>query len=100
VTAYDLGDTTAMVEFTGKMLGHDGQNQVESELGEWSINTFSGTQGSTTYEIRDCYRTLGPAGLHVRLAFPKLSQTTKEWTDRLEAQFKQFLEQIETKAAK
>jgi len=100
VVAWDLRQTEAMLKFTQALLEHEKQKHSVKQVGDWAINTWNDKQGDTPYEIRDCYRTAKPFGIHVRLAIPKLSKTTKEWYDKLETDFKKLLESITVKTPK
>ncbi len=100
VIAFDLRQTEAMLKFTQAILEHEKQKHPVKEAGEWAINTWSDKQGDTSYEIRDCYRTAKPFGIHVRLAIPKLPKTTKDWSDKLETDFKKLLGSITSKTSK
>ena len=97
VVAFDVRQTEAMLKFTQSLLEHEKQKHTAKEVGEWAVHTWNDKQGSTSYEIRDCYRTDKPFGIHVRLAIPKMPKTTKEWTDKLNADFKKLLESITVK---
>lgn len=94
VVAFDLQQTDSMLKFTQSLLEHEKQKHPAKEVGEWAVHTWEGKQGDTNYEIRDCYRTAKPFGIHVRLAIPKMPKTTKEWSDKLEGDFKKLLESI------
>jgi hypothetical protein len=100
VVAFDVRGTEGMLKFTQSLTEHEEKKHPSKEVGEWAIYTWSGKQGATNYEIRDCYRTMKPFGIHVRLAVPKIAKTTKEWTDKLDADFKKLLESITVKEAK
>jgi hypothetical protein len=100
VTAFDVRDTEAMLKFTQPLLAPKKGEPAPKEVGKWVMLTQTDKQGATEYEIRDCYQTMGSFGLHVRLAFPKLPKTTKEWSAKLEADFKKLLEAIVVKEAK
>ena len=100
VVAWDLQQTEAMLKFTREVLDHEKQKRTPKEAGEWAIYTWTDKQGDTEYEIRDCYRTAKPFGLHVRLAIPKLAKTKKEWSDKLDTDFKKLLESITLKPSK
>ncbi len=100
VVAFDVRQTEAMLKFTQGILEHEKKKHPSKEVGEWAVHTWNDKQGNTSYEIRDCYRTAKPFGLHVRLANPKLPKTTKEWSDKLDADFKKLLESITVKAPK
>lgn len=100
VVAYDMRETEAMVKFTSSLLEHEEQKHAATEMGDWAVHKWNGKQGETNYEIRDCYRTLKDFGIHVRLAIPIIPKTAKEWSAKLDANFKKLLESIAVKDGK
>lgn len=100
VVAFDLRQTEAMLQFTQGILEHEKKKHPSKEIGDWAVHAWSDKQGNTSYEIRDCYRTAQPFGIHVRLAVPTLPGTTKEWAEKLDAEFKKLLEAITVKVPK
>lgn len=98
---YDLSLGTNATALAQRKRESEEKSPNPSHTGEWIVHTFRGKQDATDYEIRDAYRTLDQRyGIHIRLAFPKLSQTTKEWQRSLERDFKKLLETTETKEPK
>ena len=97
VVAWDLRETGAMLKFTQAILEHEKQKHTVTKVGEWAINTWNPKPSS---EMRDCYRTAKPFGILVRLGIPKLPETTKEWSDKLETDLKKLLESITVEASK
>jgi hypothetical protein len=101
VVVYDLSLATNATAFAQRRRESGGRAPKPSHSGGWVIHTFHDKQGDTAYEIRDTYRTLGQRfGVHIRLAFPDLSKTTRSWRQSLEADFKKLLETTETRETK
>lgn len=100
VIAFDLREVHATLKFTQSLLEHGKLKHVEKEQGKWIIYTWHSKQGETNYEVRDCYLTSNKYGIYVRLAFPKLEKTTKEWSTKLDVDFKQVLEALEVRQVK
>ncbi len=100
VIAFDLRVVNTALKFTQSVLEHGKLKHPEKENGKWLIYTWHSKQEETNYEIRDCYLTSNQYGIYVRLAFPKLEKTTKEWSTKLEVDFKQLLDTLEVRQMK
>jgi hypothetical protein len=93
---YDLSRGTNVTVLAERKKMSEGRASKPSQLKDWTIYTYRDKQGETPYEIRDAFRTLGEQyGIHVRLAFPELAKSTKEWKQTLETDFTKLLETTE-----
>jgi hypothetical protein len=92
--ASDLKDSVARSTFEKKASGREPNARERKLVEKWACTSFSGKQGTTTYEAWDCYRIVAECGVHVRLAWPHLPKNPADYDKSMQAALKDVLESV------
>jgi len=89
-----LKDSAAKSAFEKKAAARDPDAQERKLVDNWSCSSFSGKQGSTIYEVWDCYRIVAECGVHVRIAWPHLPKNPPNYDKSMESALEDFLKSV------
>ena len=84
VQSYYLRDLASRAEFDKKSSKQNPSAQDRKLVDGWDCANFQGLQGSTSYEVWDCHRTVGEAGVYVRLAWPHLPKNPSDFDQQMQ----------------
>jgi len=85
VQSYYLKDSASKVEFERKSPKQNPSAQERKLADQWDCASFQGSQGPTSYDVWDCHRTVGEAGIYVRLAWPHLPKNPSDYDQQMQS---------------
>jgi hypothetical protein len=94
IVASDLKQPGAKTAFEKKASNPEQKAQKRKLADHWGCSSFSATQGSTEYEIWDCFRTVTDCGVYVRAAWPHLPKNPPEYDKTMETRLTQVLNSV------
>jgi hypothetical protein len=94
IVASDLKQPGAKTAFEKKASNPDQRAQKRKLVDHWLCNSFSATQGSTDYEIWDCFRTVTDCGVYVQAAWPHLPKNPQEYDKTMETRLAEVLNSV------
>ena len=83
--SFYLKELEAKAKFEEKSKPQDPSARKRSVAAHWDCTSYAGKQGSTSYDVWDCHRTLAKAGVYVRLAWPHLSNNPPNYDQQMQA---------------
>jgi hypothetical protein len=92
--ASHLKDPAARSAFEKKASRREPNAKDKKLVDKWSCTSFSGKQGTTTYEAWDCYRIVGECGVYVRIAWPHLPKNPPDYDKDMEAALEEVLKSV------
>jgi hypothetical protein len=83
--SFYLKEPEAKAKFEEKSKPQDPDARKTTVAAHWDCTSFIGKQGSTSYDVWDCHRTVAKAGVYVRLAWPHLSSNPPNYDQQMQA---------------
>jgi hypothetical protein len=83
--SFYLKDPGAKAKFEEKSKAQDPDARKRPVAAHWDCTSFTGKQGSTSYDVWDCHQTVAKAGVYVRLAWPHLSSNPPNYDEQMQA---------------
>ncbi len=94
IVASDLKQPGAKIAFEKKASSPEQKAQKKKLVDHWGCSNFSAMQGSTEYEIWDCFRTVTDCGVYVRAAWPHLPKNPSEYNKTMETRLAEVLNSV------
>jgi len=94
ITAADLKTAQDKDAFRTQAPRTDNDAHEKSLVEGWTCSTFSASQRSTKYEIRDCRRIIADCGVSVRIAWPHLPKNPADYDNEMEMTLSNFLTSV------
>ncbi len=94
IVASDLKQPGAKTAFEKKASNPEQKAQKRKLVDHWGCSSFSAAQGSTEYEIWDCFRTVTDCGVYVRAAWPHLPKNPSEYDKTMETRLAEVLNSV------
>jgi hypothetical protein len=92
--SFYLKESEAKAKFEEKSKPQDPSARKRAVAAHWDCTSFTGTQGSTSYDVWDCHRTVAKAGVYVRLAWPQLSGNAPNYDQQMQSTFVDVLTSV------
>lgn len=94
IVASDLKQPGAKTAFEKKASNREQKAQKRDLVDHWDCSRFSAMQGSTEYEIWDCFRTVTDCGVYVRAAWPHLPKNPPEYDKTMDTRLAEILKSV------
>jgi hypothetical protein len=94
IVASDLKQPGAKTAFEKKASNPEQKAQKRKLADHWGCSSFSATQGSTEYEIWDCFRSVTDCGVYVRAAWPHLPKNPPEFDKTMGTRLAELLNSV------
>ena len=92
VNSYYLKDSGAKAEFEKKTIPQNPKAQKKKFADNWDCSSFSAEQGSTPYDVWDCFRTIDQCGIYVRIAWPHLPKNSPDYDEQMKTALRNILD--------
>jgi hypothetical protein len=98
VSAYDTADADAMATFERiSQKFREGRPVTKGDYEGWQVFRYTNNQKGMPYKIMDGTRTIGPAVVLVRFAWPQLQNNAPDYDIHMEMAFNALLASVNTK---
>jgi hypothetical protein len=98
VQSFYLKDPESKAAFEKKSSKQDPSAQEQKLVTDWDCAKFQAKQGSTSYEVWDCHRTVEDVGVYVRVAWPHLPKNPLDYDRQMQTTLANVLASIASSA--